>query len=201
MSVRTTPATRIGLNWVGRSRGQRLLQTKGTGRVTYDHVGATGTAPPEGWTSEAHSAELGSGLELYEHAIHALKTWTQFDLSWVCPLDNTVPLQKGQVFGFQSRQLGVWLPHFCRIVYTFDEERADGRAFGFAYGTLTTHMLKGEERFEVTWNRDSDLVRFTISRFSQPANFLARLAWPVTQAYQRRFLRDAVARFSDVVPS
>lgn len=62
---------------------------------------------------------------------------------------------------------------------------------GFAYGTLPGHPESGEEAFVVS--RAPDGVRFTITAFSRPATWLARLGGPVTllgqEYFTRRYLR------------
>ena len=67
--------------------------------------------------------------------------------------------------------------------------------FGFAYGTVGNHVVKGEERFVVDRAGDGS-VRFSIAKFSRPAHPLVRLAGPVSRRLQRRFSVDALARMT-----
>ena len=76
---------------------------------------------------------------------------------------------------------GLWSLNACRIVYVTDEEGADGRRFGFAYGTLADHMEAGEERFMVEWRREDGSVWYDLLAFSIPRHPLARLAAPLSR--------------------
>lgn len=55
------------------------------------------------------------------------------------------------------------------------------RRSGFAYGTLTCHVERGEERFAVEWLAD-DSVWYDLRAFSRPQLWAARLAKPVARA-------------------
>jgi len=61
----------------------------------------------------------------------------------------------------------------CRIVGVLDEPDS----WGFAYGTLPGHPEQGEESFVVSIGGD-DVVRFRITAFSRPGEWIARLAGP-----------------------
>ncbi len=67
----------------------------------------------------------------------------------------------------------------CRIVGVLD----DSDRWGFAYGTLPGHPEQGEESFAVSIGGD-DEVRFTITAFSRPGDWITRLAGPVGRAVQ-----------------
>ncbi|MDQ1486161.1 MAG: hypothetical protein QOJ62_1854 [Actinomycetota bacterium] len=67
----------------------------------------------------------------------------------------------------------------CRVVYTVDEERR----IGFAYGTLAGHPESGEEAFVVELLPD-DGVMLTITAFSRPARWYARLGGPIARRAQ-----------------
>jgi uncharacterized protein (UPF0548 family) len=64
--------------------------------------------------------------------------------------------------------------------------------FGFAYGTLPGHVECGEEIFMVERTGDGT-VRYVIQAFSKPRFWMARLAYPVARAHQRKFVRDSKA--------
>lgn len=76
----------------------------------------------------------------------------------------------------------------CVVVYTVDEPRRRG----FAYGTLRGHPEIGEERFVVE-HREDDTVVLTIRAFSRPARWWSRAAGPLARLVQRavteRYLR------------
>ncbi|WP_412539566.1 DUF1990 domain-containing protein [Longispora sp. K20-0274] len=68
----------------------------------------------------------------------------------------------------------------CRVVWTVEEP--DRR--GWAYGTLAGHPEHGEESFVL--DRDADgVVWLTVTVFSRPAAWWARLAGPVVPLLQR----------------
>jgi uncharacterized protein (UPF0548 family) len=77
----------------------------------------------------------------------------------------------------------------CRVVYTVEESRRRG----FAYGTLPGHPESGEEAFIVEHHSD-DTVSFTITAFSKPSTVIARIAGPAGRLIQSwtttRYLRS-----------
>jgi uncharacterized protein (UPF0548 family) len=89
-----------------------------------------------------------------------------------------------------ASSFGLWTLNACRIVYTIDEDRPL-RRYGFAYGTLPEHLARGEERFQVEWNRADDSVWYDIVAFSQPNQVLAQLGYPAMRSAQKRFARDS----------
>jgi uncharacterized protein (UPF0548 family) len=94
------------------------------------------------------------------------------------------------------KHFGFWSLNFCRIVYVIEED-GPVRRFGFAYGTLTEHAERGEERFTVEWDRASDVVSYEIMSFSRPGNWKTRMGYPVATRLQDDFARssvDAMAR-------
>jgi len=166
-----------------------------TAEFSYGPVGATRDKMPEGWAHDCIEGVIGHGDEAWDRAVAALRSWSQFDLGWVTPHDPTVPLTAGATFAFVSRQVGLWSVNVCRVVYGIDERTDGGQRFGFAYGTVGNHVVKGEERFVV--DRDGDgSVRFSIAKFSRPAHPLVRLAGPISRRLQRRFSVDALARMT-----
>lgn len=72
----------------------------------------------------------------------------------------------------------------CRIVWTREEERYAG----WAYGTLPGHPQSGEESFVVHLDEEGD-VWLTVTAFSRPATAAARLAGPFGRAFQRAYAR------------
>jgi uncharacterized protein (UPF0548 family) len=68
-----------------------------------------------------------------------------------------------------------------------EDEASNRRRYGFAYGTLSEHAERGEERFAVEWNREDDTVWYDILAFSRPRKYLALMAYPLSRLLQRRF--------------
>ncbi len=166
---------------------------------SYEAVGATQGRIPDGWSFEQRSRELGRGEATFEAAVRALHRWDQFDLGWVAPHRRDVPLVPGEVFAFVSRQLGVFTVNICRVVYLIDDTEDACRRYGFAYGTVGQHALRGEERFLLTWDRKTDVVSFEIYKFSRPNHPLLHLVGPISRMVQRRFTRDALEHMAEVV--
>ncbi len=63
--------------------------------------------------------------------------------------------------------------------------------FGFAYGTLTEHGERGEERFSVEYNKTDESVWYDLYAFSQPNHFLAKLGYPMSRYLQKQFAADS----------
>ena len=59
------------------------------------------------------------------------------------------------------------------------------------WGCTTSHVLAGEERLRVSWDRRSGDVTFSILSYSRPRHLLSVLTYPVVLLQQRRFARDA----------
>jgi uncharacterized protein (UPF0548 family) len=163
--------------------------------ANYEHQGATAGEMPAGWRHDEQRAYLGRGDACWQAAKGGLRSWRQFDLGWVRSHDDRVPLEQGALFGFVSRQVGVWAVNVCRIVFVVDEPDR----FGFAYGTVGSHVVRGEELFLLERDTVTDEVTFTIRKFSLPAHWLVRLAGPIATSIQRAFTRDALARMQQEV--
>ena len=157
--------------------------------MTYDAVGATarGETPP-GFTGDHNRQLLGCGAATFEHAKAAVRVWTMFPRPWTAIEPENAPIVADGVVAVHVRVLGLWWLNASRIVYVVDEPRR----FGFAYGTLPGHAERGEERFVVEWLED-DTVWYDLRAFSKPRHVLARLVYPITRAYQRRFGRASKA--------
>ncbi|MFO1092238.1 MAG: DUF1990 family protein [Planctomycetaceae bacterium] len=59
------------------------------------------------------------------------------------------------------------------------------------YGTLPQHVERGEERFQITWNRDDNAVWYDVQAFFRPQHPLVRWGWPLLQRFPRRFVRQS----------
>ena len=171
-----------------------VVLAQASGQLTYPDVGATRGPMPHGWSHDASDEVLGRGMATFDRAVHAMRSWSQFDLTWVFPQDRAVPIEEGRLFGFLAHTYGVWSVNVCRIVYVIDERDDRGARFGFAYGTVGAHSVRGEERFLIEWDRETDQVRFEIRKFSKPAIALLRLLGPLTRRVQRRFTVQALDR-------
>jgi len=156
---------------------------------TYAEVGATNTTPPTTYTVDHNRIRLGSGEQTFRRAVDALKNWRHFDLGWVVIAPRGVPVGVGATVAVKARAFGTWSLSATRIVYTIEEDRR----FGFAYGTLPDHVEKGEERFLIEWLPD-DTVWYDILAFSRPRHPLVRLSAPLARRLQKQFARDSLTQ-------
>lgn len=179
------------------SRVREFLAVQRGLAFTYDAVGATARGEtPAGFTADHNRQRLGAGAATFERAKAAVRTWTMFPKPWTAIEPADAPIATDNVVAVHVRVLGLWWLNASRIVYVIDEPRR----FGFAYGTLPRHAERGEERFVVEW-LDDDSVWYDLRAFSRPRHLLARLAYPLTRGYQRRFGRASKAAMARATQS
>lgn len=166
---------------------------------TYDHVGATRGDPPAGWSSDRQRIVIGHGAGTWQALLGAIRSWRMFDLPWVILDPPQPPIRAGQIIAFASHQAGLYAINLNRIAYVVDDRTPEGPRFGFAYGTLPVHSVRGEELFLGGWDAETDAVWFEIAQFSRVRHPLARLAYPIARAVQRRFTREALRAVRDAV--
>ncbi len=169
---------------------QTFIASQHREAFSYPEVGATRHGVPAGYTVDHNRVRLGAGEEVFESAVAAFRRWEMFRLGWVELCWPDAPIETGTTVAILARHLGFWSLHAARIVYRVDED-GPVRRYGFAYGTLTEHGERGEERFTVGWNRADDSVWYELYAFSRPRHWLAKLGYPVTRWYQKRFARDS----------
>jgi uncharacterized protein (UPF0548 family) len=157
---------------------------------SYPDVGATASALPAGYDVDHNRVRLGEGEAAWQRARDAIRAWEMFHMPWVRLYWPDTPIQPGAVVAVSFRHFGFFSLNACRIVYVVSENGSAGAIsrFGFAYGTLREHAERGEERFTVEWNHQTDEVCYDILAFSRPRAALAKLAYPVSRTLQRRFV-------------
>jgi uncharacterized protein (UPF0548 family) len=161
---------------------------------TYEEVGATNTTPPStGYNVDHNRIQIGTGEAAYKAGVEALKNWCQFDLGWVTVVPRGVPIEVGATVAVKARAFGTWSLNASRVVYTIEENRR----FGFAYGTLPDHVECGEERFLVEWLPD-DSVWYDIIAFSRPEHPFVQLGRPLARMLQKRFARDSLNHIREI---
>ena len=165
---------------------------------SYSEVGATRDDPPGEYTIDHNRRKLGAGPRVFETAVAALKEWKQFDLGWVQMVPAATPIEVGSVVAILTRHFGFWSLNACRVVYLVNEN-GPVKKFGFAYGTLASHVERGEERFTIEWHADNDSVWYDILAFSRPNKFIVKLGLPLTRMLQKRFARDSLAVLAKTV--
>ena len=142
---------------------------------------------PDGYNVDHNRIQLGTGAAIFQLARRAIQSWQMFNIGWVKLFFDHTPIEIGHCVAPCAKHFGFYSLNACRIVYTIDEERR----YGFAYGTLREHIEQGEERFIVEWNREDDSVWYDLFAFSKPRNLLARLGYPMSRALQKRFAEDS----------
>ena len=156
---------------------------------------------PVGIVNQLHHRNLsesivavGKGRAEFERARAALMAWKQSNIGWM-EIFPKEPPAVGRVVVILARHLGFWSLNACRVLYFVGNPGE--MCFGFAYGTLTSHSVAGEELFEVFLDEHDD-VMFRIRAVSWPHALLARIGWPFTRRLQVRFRRNSAAALKQV---
>jgi len=106
----------------------------------------------------------------------------------VVPPDS---IQCDQIVGVLFRGLGIWSLNPARIIEVHDSTDKAVQVFGFTYGTVAGHVERGEERFLLKWDRESDEVWYLLDAVSRPKHFLAWVAYPYARWQQARFRSES----------
>jgi uncharacterized protein (UPF0548 family) len=168
-----------------------LLSAQSALTFSYADVGASAAGIPAGFDHDRQRVVIGHGDADFAAACEALRGWRQFPVSWTAIFPAAAPLAAGTSVLMLCRVLGLWWANGCRIVYTIDEA-GPPRQFGFAYGTLPSHVECGEERFVV--ERDElGQVWYELAAFSRPRHWLLKLGYPLVRQFQAKFRRDSAA--------
>jgi uncharacterized protein (UPF0548 family) len=147
----------------------------------------------KGYDNDANRILLGEGTDTFEAAKQALRTWTMFPGGWARIFCDRTPIQVGRVVVMTANVLGLWWVNAARIVYTVDELKD----FGFAYGTLPHHVESGEELFHVFID-DKDQVWYEIKAFSRPRHILPRLFYPMARFFQKKFVKASMLNMKEI---
>ena len=176
-----------------------FLSTQGGKQFSYSHVGASLEGAPEKYTVDHNRILLGEGADVFEWARTAIRQWKMFDMPWIDLCWPSTPIKVDATVAVLISHFGFWSLNACRIVYVIEEHGARER-YGFAYGTLPEHGERGEERFTVEFHTEDQSVWYDLYAFSRPGP-MARLAYPITRALQRRFARDSKAAMQRAIRS
>ncbi|MCW7944261.1 hypothetical protein AAW14_20030 [Streptomyces hygroscopicus] len=150
---------------------------------TYEDVGATRKPGncPEGFHPLHVRTRVGEGEEAFRRASGALFSW---EMHRAAGFGMRTDAERAAVDTDVTVTLGGMIKAPCRVVWTLEEPR---RA-GWAYGTLPGHPECGEEAFVV--NRTGDgTVWLTITAFSRPAKWYTRAGGPATRGVQHAYAR------------
>lgn len=161
--------------------------TDGAQPLGYPGVGATTKGPehwPEGFRRLRVSTQVGFGEAEFAVAADAVMTWRLHRTAGVRFETDAVRAAPGVevVVGLGVGALRLRAP--CRVVWTVEEER---RA-GWAYGTLPGHPVQGEEAFVVVQDEDGT-VRLEVLAFSLPSTWYTAAAGPLLPVFQRWYAR------------
>src|SRR5262245_62107513 len=165
---------------------------------SYAEVECTRKDAPNGYVADHNRIELSKGIDAFKRAKDAVRQWKMFDMPWVDLFLPDTPLEPGASVAVLIPHLGFWSLNACKIVYLIDE-LGPIEKFGFAYGTLTDHGERGEERFTVEFHSDQT-VWYDLRAFSRPRT-LARFAYPYTRLLQKRFANDSKLAMRKAVQS
>jgi uncharacterized protein (UPF0548 family) len=157
---------------------------------SYAELGASRDGAPAGYDLDHNRVQIGMGERTFAAACAAMRRWRMFPAPWTRIAPAGAPLRVGQNVAMIAHAFGWWVSG-CRIVYLV-EESAPARRFGFAYGTLASHVEQGEERFMIEMLPDGS-VWYDLRAFSRPRHRLVALAKPLARRLQRRFVRESQA--------
>lgn len=179
---------------------RRFLAARQSDTFSYTEIGATHEEnAPANYTVDHNRIELGTGREIFQRAVEAVRNWKMFDLAWVRLCFDDTPIEAGETVAVLVRHFGFWSLNAARIVYVLDEKNAAVEKFGFAYGTLNEHGESGEERFSVEYHRADEKVWYDLYAFSQPNYFFAKIGYPLTRMLQKQFAEDSKAAMRKAV--
>jgi len=157
-----------------------ILTASADAGPTYPEIGATlRDERPQGYRHDSYEANLGSGRAAFLRASTGLQTWKGHQIPGIDVFPHSTPIEPGATVVVTLGTPWLALAAPCRIVGVVD----DPDRWGFAYGTLPGHPEQGEESFVVSIDGDG-AVRFRITAFSRPGEWLARLAGPIGLAVQ-----------------
>lgn len=163
----------------------RFLQAQEGQPLSYSEVGQSRNGTPSGYIVDHNRALLGHGDAAFAAGCAALRAWRMFPAPWTRIEPAHASIETGREVAMLARAFGGWWVNGCRIVYVIDET-TPVRRFGFAYGTLPSHVETGEELFSVEQLADGS-VWYDLRAFSRPRFWLVRLAAPLARRLQRRF--------------
>lgn len=176
--------TEIGYTKMGIIQTPKTPQTPQTPKMSKTH---------KGYTIDYHSTTLGKGEQIWQKAKEALQQWQHFPTSFTKIYPNTTRIEEGNIVAVMIYILGFWWRNPAKIVYTVDKPDR----FGFAYGTLQKHAEQGEEAFWIDRDID-DHITYHLYAISKPKFWAAKLAYPITRKYQRKFALESMQQMKNI---
>ncbi|MCM1976218.1 MULTISPECIES: DUF1990 domain-containing protein [Streptomyces] len=150
---------------------------------SYEHVGGTREHDfcPPGFRPLHVRTRIGEGHDIFHRAAEAVLTW---DLHRAMGVGIAASADRAAPGVDVTVTLAGVIKAPCRVVWTVEEPR---RA-GWAYGTLAGHPECGEESFVVDRTGDGT-VWLTVHAFSRAAKWYARAGGPATRGLQQAYAR------------
>ena len=165
-----------------------LLPTAEKLPFAYAQIGGTKGDFPKGYNHDYNEVCIGSGSDLYHSAIEELKNWRHYPPDWTRVESREPGIKPDKTVAVNFKLFGIWFSNYCRIVYL---EKSD-LEWGFAYGTLTEHVEKGEEYFYVRTDKQR-MVYYGIKAFSKPQKWFVWLGYPIARYYQKKFVLNSLS--------
>lgn len=159
--------------------------------LSYGPIGIAREKSVPGFRIDENTAVVGHGEADFARAVEALTAWKQFELGWVELFPRQAPVDTGTTVAILIWHFGCWSLNAARVVYGVEESDGVSSSVGFAYGTLTAHAERGEEIFQVWFDRRTGDVRYRVRAASQPRALLAKIGGGMTRALQERFRRES----------
>ena len=180
---------------------QKYIAQKSQQTFSYEEVGFSLKIEQNGgdylsqisdrYTVDRNRIALGSGLDVFERSKIALCHWKMFNFDWINLFSPETSIQTGLTVGIIFSKFGICSINFCRIIDFIQAEEKRIKKFGFAYGTLTSHGLSGEERFLVEWNQKNNIVHYDLFAFSRPNQYLTKIGYWYVRKLQKRFAHSS----------
>ncbi|MFE9451282.1 DUF1990 domain-containing protein [Streptomyces sp. NPDC006739] len=151
---------------------------------TYEPVGATRddlAVRPPGFHSLHVRTRIGEGEAVFRRAAEAVLGW---EMHRALGLGIDAGAERAAPDVEVTVTLAGLIKAPCRVVWTTEEPR---RA-GWAYGTLAGHPECGEEAFVVDRTGDGT-VWLTVAAFSRGQKWYARAGGPANRAFQHAYAR------------
>ena len=142
---------------------------------------------PDGYAADHNRILLGTSDQVWERARKAIRDWRMFHQDWIQMCWPYKRLEPGITIAVLAHHYIFYTLNAGRVVYAIDEPNR----FGFAYGTLTSHMARGEERFLVERLENGE-VWFDLYAISRPRDWAAKMFYPLARLAQRRFRQGAL---------
>jgi uncharacterized protein (UPF0548 family) len=176
---------------------RQFLDLQAAEPLSYREIGQSNGGSPAGYNVDHNRVLLGHGQAAFDAACTALLQWRMFPAPWTTIWPAGAKQETGTAVVMMARVYGLWWVNACRVVYRADQE-VPARRYGFAYGTLHSHVEQGEERFMIEWDQD-DKVWYDLRAFSRPRFWIARVGYPITRRLQRRFVLDSQSAMRRIV--